>query len=477
MIDRENQLTHITFEQLVDFHEGRLSVEDVDSIKAHLANGCQECRRDLAWLAEMHPLMRSDIWLQPPVDLRAKTRRIYREYYKPLEPRISVADRLISYLFPAPRYALVGATVLMLMVLTGLVVFILLGQNPYLSAYVAEVQGQVDVRPAGSDNWNPLREGMELGTSDQIRTWADSQAYLRFPDNSVTKMGEETQLSLQQLQKHQDGGQIVVLQQSIGYIWNYIQPQAPTGSTFEVLTPAATVAVKGTIFGVEVDQDRATHVEVEEGSVEVRGGGTSHIVQSGDRFTIRPNSLLSPETTSSSAETMLTCPTAQVIESYDACVALIEAGSETGEGPAGLATPTPTEVDGSSETRTSTASATAVSSPTPSPTPDLQETPTPTEPADTQALPTATPILPAATATPSGPTPPTSTATSPPPTSTATPPPPTATTPPPTSTPVPPTPTPTTPPPTPTPVPPTPTPTTPPPTPTPTSPPYPRQED
>jgi hypothetical protein len=148
------------------------------------------------------------------------------------------------------------------------------------------------MRAAGSDEWLPLQQGMELQASDRVRSGDDSQAALRFPDNSVTELGANSQLSILQLRTPRSGeGQIVVLRQNIGRTRNEVEPQVSAASRFEIETPSATVIVKGTLFDVEVTESGATLVTVMEGFVEVTGEGSGAVVQAGEMASVLPDAV------------------------------------------------------------------------------------------------------------------------------------------------------------------------------------------
>ena len=95
---------------------------------------------------------------------------------------------------------------------------VLLGQSPALTATVAEVSGAVELQSAASRDWKPLREDSELQAGDRIRSSAESMAVLRFPDDSVAEMGEDSQLAILRLANAKGSdGQIAVLHQYIGH--------------------------------------------------------------------------------------------------------------------------------------------------------------------------------------------------------------------------------------------------------------------
>ncbi|MGB3712990.1 MAG: FecR family protein [Candidatus Promineifilaceae bacterium] len=485
MITGEDQLAHITFEQLADYQEGTLIPEEATFVETHLAADCHSCQDDLAWLKGTVATMRSYDWEAPPAGLRAIARRNFREHFEPVVQKSRLSIWLDSLLAPKPRFAMAGAVALMAIIAMGVALITLAGQGPELAATVADVTGLVELQPAGSHKWLLLRAGAELQASDRIRSAADGSAVLRYPDDSVTEIGADTQLAIVQLSATRRGeGQIVVLHQNVGQTRYAIKPQNPDDSWFEVETSAASFTVIGTEFAVEVTESQITIVSVTEGTVEVSGEGSTIRVEAGQTANVLPGA--EPAFGTPSPTLPSSCAPPGETRIHDACGETAEeVGSST------TLTTTSRTIAFPEGTVTTTAgisnpvTISGLPTPTATPTSASDATPTATYPPGTPAPgtgtpPTATPtsgasIPPHSTATPTPPTapPPTST---PPPTPTS--PPPTATTYPPTSTPIPPTPTPIPPTPIPpTPIPPTSTPypspptsTPPPPTPTPNPP-------
>ncbi len=243
----EAPLTHLTFEQLADYQEGRLSQATADVVAAHLATECSHCQEEITWLSDIQATMRSDIWLQPPSTFRDITRRHYRQRYRQPERTPFFAGWLQAILGSKQQFALVGVSALLLFVTVGLALVTLTAREPGLAASVADVTGSVEVQSAGSNEWVQLQKGMELRSGDRLRSNDQSAATIGFPDDSSTDMGANTRLSIFQLRRPQSGaGQIVILHQNLGQTQNDVQPLGSADSRFEVESPSATVAVKGT---------------------------------------------------------------------------------------------------------------------------------------------------------------------------------------------------------------------------------------
>ena len=87
-----NIAQHIPFSRLVDFVDGRLSADDQAEIEPHLL-ACPSCASDLTWLRRVIGLMRADQTKDPPANVVAAAKRLFRE---PVMPSGSVARRQIA---------------------------------------------------------------------------------------------------------------------------------------------------------------------------------------------------------------------------------------------------------------------------------------------------------------------------------------------------------------------------------------------
>ncbi|MFL7791725.1 MAG: FecR domain-containing protein, partial [Anaerolineae bacterium] len=149
--------------------------------------------------------------------------------------------------------------------------------HPWLGDSVARVatleggSGVVEVLPAGGDAWQRVLTGARVEAGDRLRTGPESTVQVVFFDGSTTDLVAETELTIAQLSSKQDGsGKIIVLHQWLGRTYNHVQPLLDADSRFEIKTPAAVTAVRGTKFALGVEEDGTTQVVVVEGQVDVK---------------------------------------------------------------------------------------------------------------------------------------------------------------------------------------------------------------
>ena len=132
---------------------------------------------------------------------------------------------------------------------------------------VAAVAGEAKSGPKALAVGDTLDEGAE------IRTGAKGRVRLRCVDGSSLVLGDNSQLTLTQYQAPKgEQPRAVSLWLEVGVMGQKVTPGGANGS-WEVRTPSAVTAVRGTEFVVEVNAEQTTAVHVDTCEVEV--GGTA----------------------------------------------------------------------------------------------------------------------------------------------------------------------------------------------------------
>jgi len=158
------------------------------------------------------------------------------------------------------------------------------------TASLSDVVGVVEMQPAGSDVWQPVAGERAVQVGDLIRTGDLSSVTLVFFDGSRTSLGANTRITVAQLSAQRDGSsQVIVLDQWLGQTLNRVERLLDPASRFEIETPTAVTAVRGTEFMVQVDDDGATQVTVAEGIVNVTAQETTIEVQAGQSTSVQPD--------------------------------------------------------------------------------------------------------------------------------------------------------------------------------------------
>jgi len=137
----------------------------------------------------------------------------------------------------------------------------------------------------------PLEVGKLVHAGDVIHTDADSSVELRWArwaGGTRIKLGPSTKFTVKRAVTNRSSGEEESrLRLDEGSIWVRLRRALAGKSKFEVETPTAVAAVRGTIFKVTVDPDGASHISVWKGSVAVeptKGGAVS--VSDGSSVTV-----------------------------------------------------------------------------------------------------------------------------------------------------------------------------------------------
>jgi hypothetical protein len=130
---------------------------------------------------------------------------------------------------------------------------------------VAQVNG-VATMSASSGKTVTLKSNDKVQPGDAISTDAGSSVLLKLNDGSTVEIYPATRVVFQDAQHSVWKNFLEVL---LGTVKIHIEKLSGRPNPKSVTTPTAIIAVRGTIFGVKVDQEATTQVGVEEGLVTV----------------------------------------------------------------------------------------------------------------------------------------------------------------------------------------------------------------
>jgi hypothetical protein len=139
----------------------------------------------------------------------------------------------------------------------------------------------------------PASSGELVRVGETVATGAGAHAVLTFVDGSTTSLSPTTAVVVEDATVR-SGTVSVRLLQSVGLTWSSVGRLLAAGSRFEIRTPAATAAVRGTAFEVEVSPAGATRVRTAEGSVSVSNDRGSVVVGEGNETTADPGESPAP---------------------------------------------------------------------------------------------------------------------------------------------------------------------------------------
>ncbi len=116
-----------------------------------------------------------------------------------------------------------------------------------------------------------LKPGDRVQAGASLRTGQPGRLRLRFEDGSVLVLSDRSELRLERYEQPAGGARQASLWLQLGLIGQSVRSQP--GGSWQVRTPSAVTAVRGTEFMVEVDAGQKTAVHVQSGDVAVEPQG------------------------------------------------------------------------------------------------------------------------------------------------------------------------------------------------------------
>ena len=133
---------------------------------------------------------------------------------------------------------------------------------------IDKVEGEVTVtRSDGRQITGSV--GLSLYPGDQIATGEDAEVRFSLQEGGQFRLGEEAQMSVDELSGPEVEDDEPILRLVLGYLWSRLQKIKGQPGRLSLHTPTAVIGVRGTEFDTVVSLDATSVVAVDEGSVEV----------------------------------------------------------------------------------------------------------------------------------------------------------------------------------------------------------------
>ena len=159
------------------------------------------------------------------------------------------------------RWLIIAVAILVIAAAVAIILLITKKKDSYRVIKIYEVEGAAFVQRDGVDDLEPYAN-MLLKSGDTVRVDAGSMT-LKLDEDKYVYVEENTEFKL--IAQGTDENSKTAIELTKGAITNEIQNKLSTESSYEVNTPNATMAVRGTVFRVEV-----TYVSTLEGKVASR---------------------------------------------------------------------------------------------------------------------------------------------------------------------------------------------------------------
>jgi hypothetical protein len=131
--------------------------------------------------------------------------------------------------------------------------------------------GATELRHGGAE-WLPAAKGVSLAEGDSLRTGTGAWCDLLFKDGTFVKVDENSETSLRTLKLSAEERIFSFSFLKGKALWMAAKLKGKIASKFEIHTPAAVCAVRGTDFATVVSSSGLTTVGLFDGKVELSSG-------------------------------------------------------------------------------------------------------------------------------------------------------------------------------------------------------------
>lgn len=154
--------------------------------------------------------------------------------------------------------------------------------NP-VPAEISEIQGSAELLQAADNRTLPAVKGSQIQLGDRIRSGADTTLAIRFADNTILTLYSDSLIRFDHLSAHGTTGMVDSrLHLLKGRMDTRVTPASGPGSRFEIETPSAISAVRGTEYRATVaEEGKLSNIEVLHGQVLVSGAAKTRMIKAG----------------------------------------------------------------------------------------------------------------------------------------------------------------------------------------------------
>lgn len=163
-----------------------------------------------------------------------------------------------------------------------------------IEGVVTFLKGRVMFQPTGTTGWTELHMGDPVSQGTQLKTGMESAVEITFEDGASFFLRQETMISLQTARQNYPYYIFRKLFMPAGRTLMNIKKCTGQESRFEIHTPSAVSAARGTRFRVSVDEDDITRTEVLAGIVGVEGMGREVGLDRGEGTWVKKGKVPSP---------------------------------------------------------------------------------------------------------------------------------------------------------------------------------------
>ena len=143
-------------------------------------------------------------------------------------------------------------------------------------ATVGFLEGTATVFPDGKTEGRLLKAGDVLRSGDQVSTGAKAKLEITLPDKSLLRFADNSRFKIMKIEAPGEakGGDVKV-HMAVGRAWANVSKTVSGKKNFELTCENAVAGVRGTVYRMNVNEDKSALVRVYDGTVYVAGGGNT----------------------------------------------------------------------------------------------------------------------------------------------------------------------------------------------------------
>ncbi|TAN46414.1 MAG: hypothetical protein EPN21_20550 [Methylococcaceae bacterium] len=148
------------------------------------------------------------------------------------------------------------------------------------AAQIISLQGKGETKAAGQPAWAPAAVQQALEPGSYVRTGDLSNMALLFRDQTQVRLQQNSQMQIKSVADAADGNLQTAVKLHAGRAW--VQAKNVSGRA-KMETPTATLAIRGTDWDIQVDDDGKSTLTVLSGSIEFFNEHGGVMVQPGEQ--------------------------------------------------------------------------------------------------------------------------------------------------------------------------------------------------
>ncbi len=154
--------------------------------------------------------------------------------------------------------------------------------NP-TSAEILEVHGNIKIQRNKGAIEKTVIPGIKLNLGDRVKSGANSSVAIRFADNSILTLHQNSVIVFDHLSAHGTTGMVDTRMHLLkGRLDTRVTPAVGPGSRFEIKTPSAISAVRGTEYRASIiNVQNTSNIEVLKGKVQVSSVTKKKLIKAG----------------------------------------------------------------------------------------------------------------------------------------------------------------------------------------------------